>query len=195
MFSHSVTRPSHAALSCVSLLVGSERLLSEGQKGHHCQPILGWVRVACTWFLCEQKQECIENPPLHFQLQRNLATQRLWHCLWLQVQGTVHASLTAVGWSRDALSWLQGLAQVVRQCWSMTQSVFFAVLLRLPNLIKGAFDLALFSRAYSFQLPPGAGLGALLHFCPTSNLDNTTCCQGPELKRSSATWRCSWELA
>lgn len=65
---------------------------------------------------------------------------KLWHCLWLQVQGTVHASLTAMGWSGDALCWMQGLPQEVRQCWGMAQSVFSAVLLRLHHLIKGAFD-------------------------------------------------------
>lgn len=37
--------------------------------GFHCQPLLGWVRAACTWFLCMQKQECLEDPPWHFQLQ------------------------------------------------------------------------------------------------------------------------------
>lgn len=183
-FPHSVTRPSLASLSCVSLLVGSEILLCEEQEGCHCQLLLGWVRAACTWFLWmqKQKQECIEDPPQHFQLLCNVATWRLWYCLWLQVQGTVHASHTAVGWSGDALSWLQGLAQVVRQCWGMTQSVFSAVLLRLHYLIKGAFDLARFSYAYPFQLPPRGELGDLLHLCPTSNLDNTSCCQRPELK-------------
>lgn len=45
--------------------------------GFHCQPLLGWVRAACTWFLCMQKQECIEEPPWHFQLRSTVHHESL----------------------------------------------------------------------------------------------------------------------